>query len=197
MSSLVTLFYETLLKQPAGTTSMTGIVFEPRFVFGRDSGGALVANRLDLNFSIDISLLGVYGVTVPTTFSKTIRPSDYLPRNELNALRALGIDVDVEMDPIDLQFAFTTGVQGGVSVAIGGNVGSPTFSTTLKADSGVFVGMATRAYMEEAVLSAGLTLSLRQTLLHEEATFAIDGDGAVQRNAVGKFVDTDFAISAT
>ena len=127
VSSLVTLFYETLLKQPAGTTSMTGIVFEPRFVFGRDSGGALVANRLDLNFSIDIfKLLGVYGVTVPTKFTKTIRPSDYLPRNELNALRALGIDVDVELDGIELQFAFTTGVQGGVSVAIGGNVG-PTF----------------------------------------------------------------------
>ena len=58
---------------------MTGIVFEPRFVFGRDAGGDLVANRLDLDFSIDIfKLLGAYGVSVPTTFTKTIRPSDYL-----------------------------------------------------------------------------------------------------------------------
>ena len=68
-------------------------------------------------------------------------------------------------------------------------------STTLKAGSGVFVGMATRAYMEEAVLSAGLTFipGAKLSASIEEATFAIDGDGAVQRNAVGKFVDTDFA----
>ena len=126
-------------------------------------------------------MLRLYGVNVPTTFTRELRPSDYLPRKELNALRALGVDIDLEMSPVELEFGFDAGLTGSFALEIGGTFANPTFSTTLKAGSGIYVGMSTRAYVDEATLSAGLTFvpGGRISAGIEAASFAIDGDGAV------------------
>ena len=64
------------------------------------------------------------------------------------------------------------------------------------AGSGVYVGMSTRAYVDEATLYAGLTFvpGGRISAGIEAATFAIDGDGAVEWNGAGGFDD---AVSDT
>ena len=89
---------------------------------------------VDLDISI-FELLRLYGVNVPITFTRELRPADYLPRKELNALRALGVDIGLEMSPVNLEFGFDAGLTGSVSLAIGGTFADPTFSTTLMAGS--------------------------------------------------------------
>ena len=191
-ATLVEMFYERLLKRPVGTTSHDGVTFDPRFVFGKDSTGTTVAKELVVDLEISIfELLRLYDVKIPTSFTRTLRPSDYLPRNELNALRALGVDIDLEMDPITLEFGFDAGLTGSFGLLIGGTIASPDIDTTLKQGSGVYVGMSTRAHVDEATLSAGLTFvpGGRISAGIQSASFAIDGDGAVERNGAGGFDD--------